>query len=266
MNTGLFFFRVFRYLKYRNVAMSRRGHGIHSPFLFDLVTRVFRNRKGKDSDNTIGPIRRKLRKDQRILRIEDLGAGGTSRGYRSARVCDVVRRSSVSPKYGRFLTNMAAQFGKDLIFELGTAAGISSMYMAMGAPGSRLVTIEGSEELTGLASANFTEAGFSNITVLKGSFDTNLGVLSDMGVTPGLIYIDGDHRKIPLLRYFDRLIKLSDAETVIIIDDINHSPEMGEAWEEITKDERVAMTVDIYRMGIVFLRKGLTPGNYVISY
>jgi len=246
--------------------MSRRGHGIHSPFLFDLVTRVFRNSEGKDIDNRIGLIRKNLRKDKRILRIEDLGAGGTGRGYRNARVCDVVRRSSVSPKYGQFLTNMAAEFGKDLIFELGTAAGISSMYMVMGAPGSRLLTIEGSEELAGLASANFKEAGLSNITVLKGSFDTNLGVLSAMGAAPGLIYIDGDHRKFPLLSYFDRLNQLSDAETVIIIDDINHSPEMGEAWEEITKDERVAMTVDIYRMGIVFLKKGLTPGHYVIRY
>jgi predicted O-methyltransferase YrrM len=266
MNTGLFFFRVIRYLKYCSVAMSRRGHGIHSPFLFDLVTRVFRNSAGRNADCRISRIRRNLTKDCRILRLTDLGAGGTKQVVRTARVSDVVRRTSVSPKYGRFLANMAAEFGKDLIIELGTAAGISTMYLANGSPGSRVITIEGSDDLAGLASANFTEAGLANITVLNGSFDTNLDAVTASGVVPGLIFIDGDHRRLPLLRYFDRLMQLTDAATVIIIDDINYSPEMGAAWKEIMKDERVAFTVDIYRMGIVFLRKGLTPGHYVVSY
>jgi len=41
---------------------------------------------------------------------------------------------------------------------------------------------------------------------------------------------------------------------------------MGEAWDLIRQNERVSITVDIFRMGLVFFRKGITRTDYVIRY
>ena len=62
------------------------------------------------------------------------------------------------------------------------------------------------------------------------------------------------------------MAKISDNNTVIIIDDINYSREMEEAWNEIKKYEKVSLTIDIFRMGIVFFRKGIVRNNYIIRY
>jgi hypothetical protein len=59
---------------------------------------------------------------------------------------------------------------------------------------------------------------------------------------------------------------MSDRNTVVVIDDINSSHEMADAWIEIKTDARVTMTIDIFRMGIVFFRDGLTRYDYMIRY
>ena len=41
---------------------------------------------------------------------------------------------------------------------------------------------------------------------------------------------------------------------------------MKEAWNEIKKFEKVTLTVDIYRMGLVFFREGINRNDYIIRY
>jgi hypothetical protein len=59
---------------------------------------------------------------------------------------------------------------------------------------------------------------------------------------------------------------MSDNRTVVIIDDINYSREMAEAWSIIKNHRNVTFSVDIFRMGIIFFRKGMPRFNYVIRY
>jgi len=59
---------------------------------------------------------------------------------------------------------------------------------------------------------------------------------------------------------------MSDKNSVIIIDDINSSREMAEAWYEIKNHKKVTASVDVFRMGIVFFKEGLNHFNYVVSY
>ena len=62
------------------------------------------------------------------------------------------------------------------------------------------------------------------------------------------------------------LAEFSDSKTVIIIDDINYSKEMAEAWKEIKLHPKVSVSIDIFRMGILFFREGINHNNYVIRY
>jgi hypothetical protein len=41
---------------------------------------------------------------------------------------------------------------------------------------------------------------------------------------------------------------------------------MEEAWEIIKLHEKVTSTIDIWRMGLVFFREGLTSFDYIIRY
>jgi predicted O-methyltransferase YrrM len=181
-------------------------------------------------------------------------------------VADIAKHSPVSGKYGKLLSNMAAEFGGNMIIELGTSLGISAMYMAASRPGAIVYTIEGCGEVAAIAKNNFTEANLTNINLLEGSFDDVLPGLLKKENKPGLVFIDGNHRKEPLLKYFNLINEYSDSGTVVIMDDINYSAEMNEAWNEIKQNGKVAVCIDIFQMGILFFREGIARAAYTIRY
>ena len=262
----MIFFRTFKYLRYIFLAKHHKGHGIHSPFIFNLVSKVFRNKTDSVVVCTIEKLRKKLMSDHGSITLNDLGSGQEKRTTNIRKVSEIARYSPVPSKYGQLLSNLASEFGKPMIVELGTSFGLSTMYLASGSPDSVVYTIEGSEEAAKIAEGNFTDAGLKNIITLPGSFDEMLPVVFKKGVKPGLVFIDGDHRKEPVLRYFTKIVEESDNKTVIVIDDIYYSKEMEEAWTEIKNNEKVTVAVDIFRMGIVFFRKGITQQNYIVRH
>jgi predicted O-methyltransferase YrrM len=255
-----------KYLKYILFSAHRKGHGLHSPFVFDLVTKVFRNKINPDIVLTVESIRKKLISDQRILHITDFGTGSMKERNNLRRVSEIARYSSVPTKYGILLANMSSEFGKPSIIEFGTSLGISTIYMAAACPDATVCTIEGCPETSEVAKENFKGAGLKNIKLVTGSFDEVLPAIERDVVIPGLVFIDGNHKKAPVLEYFSRVAAISDSKTVIVLDDIHYSSEMGEAWEEIKKHEKVSLTVDIFRMGFVFFREGMTHFDYIIRY
>jgi predicted O-methyltransferase YrrM len=263
---NLFLFRAINYLKYLLISMNRKGHGIHSPFVFDLVSRVFRNKIEGEIVCIIEQTRKRLINDSRQILVNDFGAGSVRNKTNKRKVSEIARYSPVPQRYGILLSNLAAEFGGDLIVELGTSLGISAMYMALSAPDSRIFTLEGSPEVADIARDNFIAAGIENIEVLTGSFDELLPEIKEKNIKPGLVFIDGDHRKEQVINNFNKIMLMSDSRTVVVIDDINYSKQMGEAWNEIKRLDMVTLTIDLYRMGIVFFRQGINRRNYVIGY
>jgi predicted O-methyltransferase YrrM len=230
------------------------------------VSRVFRNKIDKRIVLPIEQIRRRMISDRRRILVQDMGSKSelSERTYRN--VSDIAGKSPVSAKYGTLLANIAAEFGRQLIIEFGTSIGISTMYLAKACEDARVITMEGCSSIAEIAKQNFIDAGLNNITLLVGSFDDIIPDFQVQGVKPGLIFIDGNHRKEPVINYFNKMADLSDSNTVIIIDDINYSRQMAEAWTEIKLHKKVSVTIDIFRMGICFFREGINHNDYVIRY
>lgn len=261
----MIFFRALNYLKYTIMAGHRLGHGIHSPFIFDLVTRVLRNKTDKDIVCIIEKTRKKMLHDSRTIIVEDFGTGAKNRKTYRKRVSQIGKRSPVTPKYGLLLSKLASEFGGKGIIEFGTSLGISTMYLAASTTG-KVYSMEGSPVIANIARENLESAGFNNCEIFTGDFDAVLPDVLEKCPNPGLVFIDGNHMKEPLLRYFSKITEVSDKKTVIVIDDINYSKKMGEAWSEIKNSGNVTVTIDMHRMGLVFLREGITPKNYIIRY
>ena len=259
-------FRVGSFIKYFLFSRHRKGHGIHSPFVYDLVSRIFRNKIGTDIVFNIEKLRKKMISDPGTIVVRDLGSGSERMKTSLRKVSDIARYSSVPQKHGVLLANMSNEFGKPAILELGTSFGISTMYLAASCRDAIVYTIEGCPVTYEIATKNFREAGIQNIKIFNGSFDEILPVIIKENIKPGLVFIDGNHRKEPVLKYFDQITEISGSKTVIIIDDIYSSCEMAEAWNEIRKNEKVTFTIDIFRMGFVFFRQGVSHFDYIIRY
>jgi predicted O-methyltransferase YrrM len=260
------FFTVAKYLRYILLSGHRKGHGIHSPFVFDLVSRVFRNKIDPDIVFSIEKIRKKMISDKRAINVNDLGSGSEKIKTNLRKVSDIAKYSPVPKKYGVLLSNLAAEFGSPLILEFGTSLGISAMYMAAACSDAIVTTMEGCPAKSEIARSNFGEAGLNNIKLLTGEFEEVLPAILEKGIKPGLVFIDGNHRKKPVLEYFNTMAETSDNNTVIVIDDIYYSKEMEEAWTIIKQTKQVSVTIDLFRMGIVFFRQGMNHNNYMIRY
>ena len=217
---------------------------------------------------SIEETRKAMKADRRTIKVNDLGAGSSSATLKGdwRKVSDVARHSSIPPKYGKLLFNLAAEFGGKYIVELGTSLGISTLYLAAGSPHSEVHTIEGCSNTLSVATENFKKLGFTNIREYSNSFDDGLKKIESDIPSAGLVFIDGDHRREALNKYLDSVIKIVGDKGVVVIDDIHVNREMTRAWKDILQDDRVTTSIDIYRMGIIFFRKGLTRSNYVIRY
>ncbi|MBO7522871.1 MAG: hypothetical protein J6T30_03350 [Bacteroidales bacterium] len=64
-------------MKYWLFSKHKRGFGTHSPFLYKLITGVFRNKKIPDVVYTIENKRREYLHDKRAIEVRDLGAGSS---------------------------------------------------------------------------------------------------------------------------------------------------------------------------------------------
>ena len=192
---------------------------------------------------------------------------GARPGTKEKLISNLASKASMPEKYGKVLFNLVRSFSPHTIIELGTCLGIGTAYMAKAAPSARIVTIEGSASLSEYASRNFSDLKINNIEQVTGHFDDKLSDILAGIAQVDLVFIDGNHRYEPTLRYFNLLMQKATDQTILIFDDIYWSKEMTEAWMQIKKDPRISLTIDIYRFGIVFMQKDkLAKEDFTLRY
>lgn len=244
-----------KYCKYYFTASNSKGHGVHSPFVFDFIKYVKNDPKKYDCYTGIEKLRAALLKDNSFIEVEDFGAGSALIKSNSRRI-DKIAASSLKPKkFAQLLFRMVQFYAPKTIIELGTSFGISSAYMASGHPQAYLYTLEGAGAIARVARTNFNTLGLNNIELIEGDFAITLPVVLDRIPGVDMAFIDGNHRKLPTLQYFEELLKKSTDTTILIFDDIHWSKEMEEAWELIKQNSAVTLTIDLFFIGVVFLRK-----------
>jgi len=54
--------------------------------------------------------------------------------------------------------------------------------------------------------------------------------------------------------------------SIIIVDDINWSSDMQQAWKDLQENKKIAVTVDLFRLGIVFIKRDFFKENYTIRF
>jgi predicted O-methyltransferase YrrM len=258
--------RISRYFSY--LAVARKKHGIHSPFVFEFVNEVL-------CDKTDYPVFQMMKEaldmhkqSGTILEFSDFGAHSGSKKYKVShvRVSTIAKRSAISKKYGRLLFRIVKHFKPQFMLELGTCFGIGSMYMAMGNPEAKLITIEGCANTAELATQNFQRYDLDMIELVEGEFSTVLpGALSKLPRLD-LAFVDGNHRYEPTMKYFNMLLQKAHDQTILIFDDIHWSDDMQAAWKQIIVHPQVSVSIDLYRFGVVFTNPGLSKQDFVLRY
>ncbi|MES2430700.1 MAG: class I SAM-dependent methyltransferase [Bacteroidota bacterium] len=240
-----------KYLHYRLTASNGKGHGVHSPFVFDFIKNVLRDKKQYDCYNKIEAVRKDLLSNKTILEVEDFGAGSNVIKSNKRVVKDIATSSLKPKKYAQLLFRMVQYYQPKTIVELGTSLGVTTSYLASGNSSAQIYTCEGAKNIASIAKNNFNTLGLKDIELIEGDFAKTLPHLFNKIDKIDFAFVDGNHRKEPTLQYFKELLQHSVSTTILIFDDIHWSKEMEETWVEIQQHPQVTLTMDLFFIGIV---------------
>ena len=246
-------------LKYKLKAVN--AHGIHSPFVFTFYNEVLKKTARSKKDN-IEALRKTLLNDETEIEITDFGAGSRIHKSNKRKVKDIAKYALVSKKYGRLLNRIVEFYGLSNSLELGTSLGVGAAYLS--ASGSKVTTLEGCEKIAAKAKINLNQLGFSKVDLRVGEFNKSI---EDLGnIQYDLIYIDGNHQEEPTIAYFEKFIEYAHNDTFIIFDDIRWSVGMERAWQKIIASDKINVSIELLRMGIVLKRKEQEKEHFILKF
>ncbi|WP_417885725.1 O-methyltransferase [Zunongwangia sp.] len=247
---------------FRFLWKSQNQHGLHSPFVYQLVTCCFYDRKKYPAYKKLKSYRSKLLANKNTIEVTDFGAGSRIFKSNTRKISEISKIAGITRKKARFLFRLTNYLEINNSLELGTSVGIATVAMALANP-KKIVTIEGCPETAGVARQYFKEFDLKNIDSRIGNFKNCLPNLAKTE-SFDLIYFDGNHQKEATLQYFNQLKKTAHNDSIFVFDDIHLSPEMEETWESIKQDLDVQVTIDTFYVGLVFFRKQQAKQHFTI--
>ncbi len=155
---------------FRFLLHSTNQHGVHSPFVYGLVTRCFYDRKKHFPYTLLKEYRRSLLKDKRAVKVKDFGAGSKVFTSEVRKLSKMAKRAGISPKRARLLNRLVRYLEAETALELGTSLGLGTAAMAAGNK-IKVTTIEGCPQTAKIASEKFEEFRLENIQLIVGKFE-----------------------------------------------------------------------------------------------
>jgi len=259
------------YLKF--LWKSKNEHGVHSPFVFNLVTKCFYDSKPKPEYQVLKNYRNSLLKNKNTIEVTDFGAGSKVFKSNKRQIAKIAKTAGITKKRAELLFRITNYFQPNSILEIGTSLGLATSALALGNPKTSIVTLEGCPETANQCQLQFQKFNINNINLVVTEFNS---YLINLKLHPSdnerkkqtlnfkLIYFDGNHSKQATLDYFELLLPTISNESVWIFDDIHWSKEMQEAWKIIKKHPKVTVTIDTFQWGLVFFRKEQEKEHFVI--
>jgi predicted O-methyltransferase YrrM len=234
---------------------SGNEHGLHSPFVFNLYSQGLRPKKKFYIFDKIEALRRELLVSNEIVEIVDLGAGSKIKKNTKRSIKSIAETAAKPPQLAQLLFKLIAYCKPKTILDLGSSLGLTTIYQASVDSESQVFTFEGSPSLAKIATSNFNKLEAKNIRMIEGNIDATLPQIINSLEKIDYVFFDANHRMEPTLRYFEICLQKAHNDTVFVFDDIHWSGEMEQAWEKIKAHDQVMITVDMFFVGLVFLRK-----------
>ena len=256
-----------KYIRYYVTASNGNGHGIHSPFVFEFIQKVLTDTTNYNAYTSIENQRKLLLQNNDTIEVEDFGAGSNTLKSTQRKIKDIAASSLKPKKFAQLLFRIVQFYQPNTIFELGTSLGITTCYLAIANEQAKVYTCEGSSTIAQVANQQFDALHIKNITITQGDFGTTLLPLLQTITTIDVAFVDGNHRKVPTVAYFEALLQKANQHTIFIFDDIHWSEEMEAAWQYIQQHTAVTLTIDLFFIGIVCINPTVKqPQHFTIRF
>jgi len=181
------------------------------------------------------------------------------------RISKIAKKGLSNAKTSRLLYRVIKYFQHRHVVELGTSFGINALYLATNR-NVKVASFEGCNETMKIARKTIDQAEVYNIELVEGNIDHTLKPYLQQNPAVDLAFIDANHRYLPTLDYIELLLKHQKDELVIVLDDIYWSKEMSYAWNELYQMSEFTLSIDLFTLGILIVKKDLAKQHYVLDF
>ncbi|MFV0417452.1 MAG: class I SAM-dependent methyltransferase [Dysgonomonas sp.] len=207
-----------------------RGHGIHSPFVFNLVTRVIEEKTHYHAYEDV-----KFILDSMPAKYYHLN------------------------KYNKLYFRLANHFKSEKILEIGSGYGVNSLCLTASSANAECVCVEVSSEIYSKARSLYEK--WNRKIIL--SREKQLPVLSEKQDCIFINLLNYNFFPSDLNQY---LVDLSYEKTIIIVEGIRTNKRCQMLWRSIMDIESRTVSLDLFNVGILFFDTKLYRWNYKISF
>lgn len=211
-------------------------------------------------------IRSEMNESKKKIHSVDYGAGSPDEkrsleqmetGVDNSRtLSDLSRLVSKPPKWYLLFYHLIRELKPNSLIEMGTAFGMSAMYMATALEingQGNLVTLEGAIAHADIANSNFKELQLNRVELVTGRFDDTLIEVLNRKKPIDFIFVDGHHDGDATLEYFRIILPNLSKQSLIIFDDIDWSEGMQKAWKTIISEPNIDLSLKIGNIGFCLL-------------
>lgn len=227
---------------------------MHSPFVYNFMTEVLGNQQSISSVLNNKIVKYYTNLSNNINFINNAGAGSIAHERKDINISKFIKTVGLPKKYGTLLENIVEHYQCTNTLELGTSLGISTSYLALNS-NNKVISIEANKDIYQLTKCAFTKLKIDNVQLINAYFDDVLLDVCKQNTPFSLVFIDGDHTKKATINNFNTIKPYLNKDSIVILDDIYWSKEMTQAWHEIREDLDVSISIDLFRVGLLFFRK-----------
>jgi predicted O-methyltransferase YrrM len=243
---------------------SKNQHGVHSPFVYNLVTKCIYDKTKYPEYSILKNYRKSLLENKDFIEVTDFGAGSRVFKSNKRQIAQITKNAGISSKRAELLFRIVRYFQPKSILEIGTSLGLATSALSLANKNSEIKTLEGCPNTIHQCQLQLQKFNINNVECINTEFSSYLKNSKISAPNYELIYFDGNHSKQATLAYFELLLPTITNETVWIFDDIHWSLDMEETWKIIKNHPKVTVTIDTFQWGIVFFRYEQEKEHFVI--
>ncbi len=236
------------------------GHGVHSPFVFALITKVIEEKSGYYSYREIERLRRQF-----LGRTEPVTIPSRRKktGIYTLPLGRLFSREAISVRKGTLLFRLANFCKPSRILQIGGSIDLSPVYLTAYASAVRCVVMENRPAYVPLAREMCGEGNVAGcLSVHEGDYGTELPqVLAVLG-SPDLVFFNTIHEQSDPVCLFRECIRLANEQTVFVFNEIQTNTTMRACWNEVCASPAVTVAIDLYSLGIAFVNSKLHKRTY----
>lgn len=222
------------------------GYGVHSPFVFRLITYVIGQKKcAYYAYDAMDRLRLKLKHDSETQAVE---------------------KQTISKKKGELLFRLANEFQPRLMLQVGASQGMAALYMTAYSKSASCQLWEADEEQADLAEKVLKKANAAQVELCRGGYETLVKRASSEAKQFDCFFFHLSDNVETLRKLLPLYLSSARADAVFIVDDIRACKAMKELWRELIQREDVTVSIDLYDMGLLFVNKKYNKKNYTVYY